>query len=50
MQVAKDAEEGQRNGVSIREATSIALPQSTSTMGSSNEASTKAFESIGKLP
>lgn len=45
MQVAKDTEDGQRNGVSIREATSIARSQSTSTMGSSNEVSTKAFES-----
>lgn len=50
MQVAKDGEEGQRNGVSIREATSIARSQSTSTVGSSNEVATKAFESIGKLP
>ncbi|KAF7552010.1 hypothetical protein G7Z17_g4601 [Cylindrodendrum hubeiense] len=49
MQVAKDAEEGQRNGVSIREATSIARSQSTSNI-SSTETLTKPYESTGKLP
>ncbi|KPM45571.1 hypothetical protein AK830_g964 [Neonectria ditissima] len=45
MQVVKDAEEGQSNGVSIREATNIVRSQSTSTVNNSETLTTKAYES-----
>ncbi|KAK7413941.1 tyrosine-protein phosphatase siw14 [Neonectria punicea] len=46
MQVTKDAEEGQGNGISIREATTMVRSQSTSTVNTGDVLTTRTHESI----